>query len=97
VGLVIVILIVIGGLETIPRSQVEQMNLEKLLAYVKNQEKEGKALKQMSETHQQKMSEMRKGTDALGHKFDLLSEMVTEMIKDYGQIKQVTPILCIYI
>jgi hypothetical protein len=31
---------------------------------------------------------MRKGTDALGPKFDRLSEVVSEMIKDYGQIKQ---------
>jgi hypothetical protein len=31
---------------------------------------------------------MRKGTDALGPKFDRLSEIVTEMINNYGQIKQ---------
>jgi hypothetical protein len=35
------------------------------------------------------MSEIRKGTDAPGTKFDRLSEMVvSEMIKDYSQIKQ---------
>jgi uncharacterized coiled-coil DUF342 family protein len=34
------------------------------------------------------MAELRKGTDALGPKFDWLSEMVTEMMNDYGQIKQ---------
>jgi uncharacterized coiled-coil DUF342 family protein len=31
---------------------------------------------------------MRKEIDALGQKFDQLGEMVSEMIEDYGQIKQ---------
>jgi hypothetical protein len=34
------------------------------------------------------MSEIRKGTDTRGLKFEWPSEMVTEMSKDYGQIKQ---------
>jgi hypothetical protein len=42
----------------------------------------------MVESHKQRISEMMKGTDALGPKFDRLSEIVTEMINDYGQIKQ---------
>jgi hypothetical protein len=82
-----VILIVIGGVETNPGPQVEQVKVDQILAYVKNQEKEGKAIKQMLGTHEQEMFEMRKGTDALGLKFDRLSEMVTERIKDYDQIK----------
>jgi uncharacterized coiled-coil DUF342 family protein len=56
--------------------------------YVKYQEKEGKAIKQILKTHKQEMSEMRKERDALEPKFDQLNEMVSEMIKDYGQIKQ---------
>jgi hypothetical protein len=35
------------------------------------------------------MTEMRKGMDALGPKFDRLIEMVFEIINNYGQIKQV--------
>jgi septal ring factor EnvC (AmiA/AmiB activator) len=62
--------------------------LDQILAYVKNQEKEGKATKQMLETHKQEMSEMNKEINALVPKFDPLIEMVTEIIKDYGQIKQ---------
>lgn len=42
----------------------------------------------MLETHKQEMSELRKETHALGPKFDQLSEMVSEMIKDSSQIKQ---------
>jgi hypothetical protein len=42
----------------------------------------------MSESHKQETAELRKGTDAQGSKFDRMNEMVTEMIKDYGQIKQ---------
>jgi chromosome segregation ATPase len=70
---------------------VEQVSIDQILAYtyIKNQEKEGKAIKQMLEIHKQEMSEMRKAMDALGPKFNQLSEMVSEMIKDYSQIKQV--------
>jgi effector-binding domain-containing protein len=34
------------------------------------------------------MSEIRRGTDTLGFKFEWPSEMITEIIKDYGQIEQ---------
>jgi hypothetical protein len=88
VGLVIVILLVIGGVETNPGPQIEQVKINQILACVKNQEKESKVIKQMFESHKQEMSEMRKRTDALGPNFDRLSEIVTEMINDYGHIKQ---------
>jgi hypothetical protein len=42
----------------------------------------------MLETPKHKMSEIKKVTDALGPKFDQLSEVVSELIKDYGKIKQ---------
>jgi hypothetical protein len=38
-------------------------------------------MKQLLQTHKQ-MSEMRKGMDALGQKFDGLIEMESEIIKD---------------
>jgi hypothetical protein len=44
--------------------------IDKILSYVKNQEKESKAIKQMVELHKQEMAEMRNSTDALGLKFD---------------------------
>jgi hypothetical protein len=75
---------VIGGVETNPGPQIEQMKIDQILEYVKNQVKEIKVIKQMVESHKQELSEMRKGTDALGPKFDRLSEIVTEMINDYG-------------
>jgi hypothetical protein len=58
-------------------------------SYVKNQEKENKVLKQMIELHKQEMAEMKKSTNALGLKFDRVSEVVTEIMNDYGQVKQV--------
>jgi hypothetical protein len=88
IGLVNVTLLVVGGVETNPGPQIEQVKIDQILAYVKNQEKESTVIKQMYESHKQEMSEIRKGTNALGPKFDLLSEIVTEMINDYGQIKQ---------
>jgi hypothetical protein len=42
------------------------VKIDHILAYVKNQEKGGKAIKQMLETQKQEMSEMSKGSDALG-------------------------------
>jgi hypothetical protein len=42
----------------------------------------------MVELHKQEMAEMRKGTGALGLKFDRVSEIVTEFMNDYGQVKQ---------
>jgi dsDNA-specific endonuclease/ATPase MutS2 len=43
----------------------------------------------MVELHKQEKAEMRYSTDALGLKFDRVSEIVTEIINDYGQVKQV--------
>jgi uncharacterized protein YukE len=88
IGLVVVILIVTGGVEMNPRLQIKQVKIDQILAYVKNQEKESKVIKQMLESHKQEMTKMRKGTDTVGPKFDQLSKIVTEMINDYGQIKQ---------
>jgi hypothetical protein len=60
------------------------VKIDQILAYVKNQEQMGTTMKQSLETHKQ-MSEARKGMDALGPKFDRLIEMVSEIMKDYGQ------------
>jgi hypothetical protein len=51
VCLAIMILLVIGGVETNPGPQVEQVKINQILAYDKNQKKGGKAIKQMLETH----------------------------------------------
>jgi hypothetical protein len=45
---VIVTLLVIGGVETNPALQIEQVKIGQIVAYVKNQEKESKVIKQMS-------------------------------------------------
>jgi hypothetical protein len=71
IGLVTVTLLVIGDVETNPGPQIEQVKIDQILAYVKNQEKESKVIKQMFESHKQEMSEMRKDTDALGPKIRL--------------------------
>jgi uncharacterized coiled-coil DUF342 family protein len=83
-GLVLAILLVLGGVEVNPGPQVDQ-----ILAYVKNQEKDSTLIKQMVEAHKQEMAEMRRGTDSLGSKIDQLSEMVIGMIKDYGELEKV--------
>jgi uncharacterized coiled-coil DUF342 family protein len=69
-------------------SPVKQLKINQILAYVKYLEKEGRAIKQILETHKQEISKMRKETDVLGPKFYQSSEMVSEMMKDYSQIKQ---------
>jgi hypothetical protein len=87
-GFVIAVLLVIAGVEVNPGPQVEQGKIDQMLAYVKNQEKESKIIKQMVELHKQEMAEMKKSTDALGLKFDCVSEIVSEIMNDYGQVKQ---------
>jgi archaellum component FlaC len=42
----------------------------------------------MVELYKQEMAEMKKSTDALGLKIDRVSEIVTEIMNDYGQVKQ---------
>jgi hypothetical protein len=79
---------VIGGVDLNAGPSVEQAKIDQILVCVKNQEREGKAMKQMLGTHKQETSEMRKGMDALGPKFDWMIEMVSEIINDCGQIKQ---------
>jgi dsDNA-specific endonuclease/ATPase MutS2 len=41
------------------------------------------------ELYKQEMGELRKSADALGLKFDRVSEIVTEIMNDYGHVKQV--------
>jgi hypothetical protein len=88
-GLVLVIILVIGGVEVNPGPQTDQAKIDQILAYVKNQKKDSKLIKQMVEAYKQEMTEMRRGMDSLGPKFDQLSEVVTGMIKDYGELKEV--------
>jgi hypothetical protein len=85
-GLVLAIILVIGGVEVNPGPQADQAKIDQILAYVKNQEKDSKLIKQMVEAHKQEMADMRRGTDSLGPKFDQLSEMVTGMIKKLWRI-----------
>jgi hypothetical protein len=40
-SVVIMILVATGGVETNPRPQVQQVKIDQIMAYVKNQEKEG--------------------------------------------------------
>jgi hypothetical protein len=88
-GLVVAVLLVIGGVEANPGPQVEQGTIDQISSYVKNQEKESKVIKQMVELHEHEMAEMRNSTDALGLKFDRVIEIVTEIMNDYGRVKQV--------
>jgi hypothetical protein len=83
IGLVTAVLLVIGGVEVNPGPQAEQTKIDQILTYVKNQERESKAIKNMVEAYKKEMAEMRTGTDSLGPKFDQLSAMVTGMINDY--------------
>jgi hypothetical protein len=53
---------VIGGVDTNTGPQIEQVKIDQTLAYVKNQEKKGKVIKQMLQSYKQEMSEMRKGS-----------------------------------
>jgi uncharacterized coiled-coil DUF342 family protein len=82
------VLLVIGGVEVNPGPQAEQTKIDQILTYVKNQEWESKAIKNMVEAHKQEMAEVRTGTDSLGPRFDQLSAMVTGMINDYREMKQ---------
>jgi hypothetical protein len=49
IGLVTVVLLVIGGMGVNPGPQVEQVKIDQILAYAKNQEEESKMIKQMFE------------------------------------------------
>jgi hypothetical protein len=87
-GVVVAILLVIGGVEANPGPKVDQEKIDQILVYVKNQEKESKIIKQMVTLHKQEMAEMKKSADDLGQKFDRVGEMVSEIIDNYGQVKQ---------
>jgi hypothetical protein len=72
---------VTGGVEMNPGPPMEQLKIDQILVYDNKQEKEGKAINQMSEIHKQEMSEMKKGTDLPGSKFEGLSEVVSEELR----------------
>jgi hypothetical protein len=55
IGLVTAVLLVIGGVEVNPGPQAEQTKIDQILTYVKNQEKEIKAIKNMVEAHKKEM------------------------------------------
>jgi hypothetical protein len=83
-GPVIMVLLVTGGFELNPGQQVEITEINQITSYVKTREKESKAIKGLLEGHKQEMAKMKKGTKALGSKFDELNEV----IRDYDQMKQ---------
>jgi hypothetical protein len=69
-GLVIMALLVIGGIQLNPGQQVQLAKIDQILSYIKNQEKENKAIKGPLEGHKQEMAKMKKGTEAVGSKLD---------------------------
>jgi hypothetical protein len=87
-GVVVAVLLVIGGVEMNPGPAVEQGKIDQILAYVKNQEKDSKIIKQLVELHKQVLAEMKKCTEALDQKLDRVNETVNKIISDYEQVKE---------
>jgi hypothetical protein len=81
-------LLIIGEAGLNPGLQVEKAKIDQILSYVKNREKEKKAIKELSEAYKLEISNIKKGTEALGTRFEKLSEMINEVITDYDQINQ---------
>jgi hypothetical protein len=56
---------VIGGVEANLGPPVEQEKIDQILIHMQNQEKESKTIKNLLETHNQEMAEMKKGPSVL--------------------------------
>jgi chromosome segregation ATPase len=82
------VMLVTGGVEVNLGPLVEQEKIDQILTHVRNQEKESNVIKSLLESHNQEMTEMKKGSNALGLKFEKLTEVIDEVISDYKEIKQ---------
>jgi chromosome segregation ATPase len=65
-----------------------QEKIDHILILVRNEEKEHEAIKSILESHNQQISEVRKGTSAFSSKIEKLSEISNEVIRDCREIKQ---------
>lgn len=77
------VMVVIGEVEVHVGPPVEQEKIDQILTNMKNQEKEPNLIKNVLETHSQKMAKMKKGADAWGLKFEELTEIIGKVINDY--------------
>jgi hypothetical protein len=80
--------LVIVEVELNPGPQVMLAKIDEIESYLKTQEKESKAIQGLLEGHKQEIAEMKKGTEAVCSKFDRLSEVIIEVIRDYDKMKQ---------
>jgi hypothetical protein len=87
VGLVVMILLVMGGVEVNPGPPADQLKLDLILEHVKNQGHKTKMIREIMKAHSQKIDDTRKGTDYSGPKFDPLNEAINSVINDYNWIK----------
>jgi Na+-transporting methylmalonyl-CoA/oxaloacetate decarboxylase gamma subunit len=63
-SLLLMVMVVIGEVEVHVGPPVEQEKIDQILTNMKNQEKEPNLIKNVLETHSQKMAKMKKGADA---------------------------------
>jgi chromosome segregation ATPase len=79
---------VIGGVEANLGPSVEQEKFDQIITHMRNQEKETKVMKNLLESYNQEMVEMKKGSSVISSNFEKLTEAINKVISDYKEIKQ---------
>jgi hypothetical protein len=87
-GSVLIVLLVIGGVEENPGPSVEQEKFDQIITHMRNQEKETKVMKNLLESYNQEMVEMKEGSSVISSNFEKLTEAINKVIIDYKEIKQ---------
>jgi hypothetical protein len=67
---------------------VEQEKIDQIIIHMRNQEKGSKAIKNLLDTQNEEMAEMKKGNNVSSLKFEKLTEVIDKVISDYKEIKQ---------
>jgi hypothetical protein len=87
-GLILMVILVIGGVELNSDPPSEQDKLDQILAHMRNQECERKAIQKCLETHSQEMTNVIKETKEVKEKLEEISETIRGVIKGFRQMEQ---------
>jgi hypothetical protein len=87
-GFVLIVSLVIGGVEANPGPSVEQDKFDQIITHMRNQEKESKVIKNLLESYNQEMAEMKKRSSVISSNFEKLTKAINKVISDYKEIKQ---------
>jgi uncharacterized membrane protein YhiD involved in acid resistance len=87
-GLIVIVLLMIKGLESNPGSKDNQEKIDQLTVHLQNEKDESEAIKSLLETQKQEMKEIKYAHRDLGTKFHKVAEVMTEVTTNYKEIEQ---------